>query len=317
MTDSNQTDGEVLNYDDSLKMPVIGYNNNNNSIVFNNPIETNLGIIASSEDTPVTFNSAIINGVLSVGSDFTEFIPMPLPSDPDNLNIPIINSMGTIQTTDLMIAKNGVIKLYSNTDGTHIYGDLIVDGNISGNISGNIDNITKDMVGLGNVDNTSDLSKPISTATQAALDLKANMAGLTKDMVELSNVDNTSDLLKPISDATQVALNLKAPLLNPIFNGIVTACWCGLRAYGTGGVIRSYGQVNVTTSNIEVTGTGTYKITMPSAHPLGANYGVVGSCISGFHCLFVTINSSTQFTVNTCNMSGVLVNGQFTVMTIP
>ena len=274
MTDSSQTDGEALNYNDSLKMPVIGYNNNNNSIVFNNPIETNLGIIASSEDTPVTFNSAIINGVLSVGSDFTEFIPMPLPSDPDNLNIPIINSMGTIQTTDLMIAKNGVINLYSNTDGTHIYGDLIVDGNISGNI----DNITKDMVGL-------------------------------------SNVDNTSDLLKPISDATQVALNLKAPLLNPIFNGIVTACWCGLRM--SGGVVQSYGQVNVTTSNIDVTGTGTYKITMPSAHPLGANYGVVGSSISGFHCLFVTINSSTQFTVNTCNMSGVLVNGQFTVMTIP
>ena len=30
--------------------------------------------------------------------------------------------------------------------------------------------ITKSSVGLGNVDNTSDLSKPISTATQAALD---------------------------------------------------------------------------------------------------------------------------------------------------
>jgi hypothetical protein len=29
------------------------------------------------------------------------------------------------------------------------------------------------MVGLDNVDNTNDLSKPISTATQTALDLKA------------------------------------------------------------------------------------------------------------------------------------------------
>lgn len=34
--------------------------------------------------------------------------------------------------------------------------------------------VTKSQVGLGNVDNTSDLGKPISTATQAALDLKAN-----------------------------------------------------------------------------------------------------------------------------------------------
>src|SRR5262249_29965741 len=34
--------------------------------------------------------------------------------------------------------------------------------------------IVKGDVGLGNVDNTSDLSKPISTATQSALDLKIN-----------------------------------------------------------------------------------------------------------------------------------------------
>lgn len=39
--------------------------------------------------------------------------------------------------------------------------------------------ITKTMVGLGNVDNTSDANKPVSTATQTALDLKANLAGPT------------------------------------------------------------------------------------------------------------------------------------------
>ena len=37
---------------------------------------------------------------------------------------------------------------------------------------------TKVMIGLGNVDNTSDLDKPISTATQAALDLKANASDI-------------------------------------------------------------------------------------------------------------------------------------------
>ena len=36
--------------------------------------------------------------------------------------------------------------------------------------------VTKDQVGLGNVNNTSDANKPISTATQAALNLKANLA---------------------------------------------------------------------------------------------------------------------------------------------
>jgi hypothetical protein len=39
--------------------------------------------------------------------------------------------------------------------------------------TGSVSGITKAMVGLDNVDNTNDLSKPISTATQTALDLKA------------------------------------------------------------------------------------------------------------------------------------------------
>lgn len=39
-------------------------------------------------------------------------------------------------------------------------------------------NITKDNIGLGNVDNTSDLNKPISSATQTALNEKANVSEL-------------------------------------------------------------------------------------------------------------------------------------------
>lgn len=96
--------------------------------------------------------------------------------------------------------------------------------------------VTKTQVGLSNVDNTSDINKPISTATQDALDLKydasnpsnfvdaagaaaaapvqsvSGKAGavlLDKSDVGLGNVDNTSDLNKPISTATQDALDLK------------------------------------------------------------------------------------------------------------
>ncbi len=42
-------------------------------------------------------------------------------------------------------------------------------------------------------------------------------------MVGLGNVDNTTDLLKPISTATQSALDLKANLASPTFTGTVTA----------------------------------------------------------------------------------------------
>ncbi len=106
--------------------------------------------------------------------------------------------------------------------------------------TGIVSGITKAMVGLSNVENTADLAKPISAATQEALDTKvstetfsttvatkANIAdvelkapiesptftgtvsGITKAMVGLSDVENTADLAKPISTATQEALDTK------------------------------------------------------------------------------------------------------------
>ena len=97
--------------------------------------------------------------------------------------------------------------------------------------TGTVSGITKTMVGLANVDNTSDANKPVSSATQSALNLKANIAspaftgtvtGITSTMVGLGNVDNTSDASKPVSSATQTALNLKSNLANPTFTGTVT-----------------------------------------------------------------------------------------------
>jgi len=97
--------------------------------------------------------------------------------------------------------------------------------------TGTVSGITKAMVDLANVDNTSDVDKPVSSATQTELNLKAPLAnpsftgtvsGITKAMVGLSNVDNTSDVNKPVSSATQTELNLKAPLANPSFTGTVS-----------------------------------------------------------------------------------------------
>jgi hypothetical protein len=46
---------------------------------------------------------------------------------------------------------------------------------------------------------------------------------LTKSDVGLANVDNTSDVNKPVSSATQTALNLKADLASPVLTGNPTA----------------------------------------------------------------------------------------------
>jgi hypothetical protein len=55
--------------------------------------------------------------------------------------------------------------------------DLALKANIaSPTFTGNVSGISATMVGLGNVTNTSDANKPVSTAQQTALDLKANIA---------------------------------------------------------------------------------------------------------------------------------------------
>ncbi|MDZ4329804.1 MAG: hypothetical protein U0945_04390, partial [Flavobacterium sp.] len=124
--------------------------------------------------------------------------------------------------------------------------------------TGTVSGVTAVMVGLGDVDNTSDANKPVSAATQTALDTKASNAdldlkaplesptftgtvsGVTALMVGLGDVDNTSDVNKPVSAATQTALDtkasnadldLKAPLESPTFTGTVsgvTAVMVGL-----------------------------------------------------------------------------------------
>ena len=65
--------------------------------------------------------------------------------------------------------------------------------------TGTVSGITKSMVGLGFVDNTTDAAKPISTATQAALNSKVNNADLT------------------------LALSAKASLNSPVFSGLISA----------------------------------------------------------------------------------------------
>jgi hypothetical protein len=50
------------------------------------------------------------------------------------------------------------------------------------------DTIVKSEIGLGNVDNTSDANKPVSTATQTALNAKADTSAVPTDLNDLSDV---------------------------------------------------------------------------------------------------------------------------------
>jgi len=48
--------------------------------------------------------------------------------------------------------------------------------------------VTKAQVGLGSVDDTSDVDKPVSSATQAELDLKETIAGAKKQAIKMAIV---------------------------------------------------------------------------------------------------------------------------------
>ena len=86
--------------------------------------------------------------------------------------------------------------------------------------------VTKGQVGLTSADDTADADKPVSTAQQTALDLKADDSDLTahtgntsnphvvtKAQVGLTSANDTSDADKPVSTAQQTAINLKQNIL--------------------------------------------------------------------------------------------------------
>ena len=77
--------------------------------------------------------------------------------------------------------------------------------------TGTVSGITKAMVGLGNVDNTADVNKPVSTATQAALDLKANATDVTTALALKANAADVTTALALKANAADVtaALDLK------------------------------------------------------------------------------------------------------------
>jgi Protein of unknown function (DUF2793) len=117
------------------------------------------------------------------------------------------------------------------TDGDK--GDIIVSG--TGTVWSLDVPQVRTTLSINNVDNTSDLGKPVSTAQAASIATKEPIisagtsaqywrgdkawVALDKTAVGLASVDNTSDLTKPVSTAQQAALNLKAPLVSPIFTG--------------------------------------------------------------------------------------------------
>jgi hypothetical protein len=154
----------------------------------------------------------------------------------DTTNVHGIADTSLLATTAATTSAIGTAVSNHNSVTTNVHGisdtaALATKTYADGAVTTAVSALTKSSVGLANVDNTSDANKPVSTATQTALDLKAPLAnptftgtvsGITKSMVGLANVSNTADADKPVSTATQTALNAKLNLAGGTLTGALT-----------------------------------------------------------------------------------------------
>lgn len=119
---------------------------------------------------------------VNIGTDDFRYItPKKLKIVTNGINTIIQNNYETLDTKiddEISRAKNKE---------TEINNDLTAHKNSTNNPH----NVTKEQVGLGNVNNTSDLDKPISTAVQTALNLKAN----NSDLATVAKSGSYNDLI--------------------------------------------------------------------------------------------------------------------------
>lgn len=127
------------------------------------------------------------------------------------------------ETTYGIASAVGVSTNYARQDHTH----------------GTMATPTKTTVGLSNVDNTADTAKPVSTAQQTALNLKADLASPTFSGTPSLPTGTTATTQSAADSTTKLATtafvttadNLKAPLASPAFTGTptgITATHVGL-----------------------------------------------------------------------------------------
>ena len=124
----------------------------------------------------LTTTGTTADGIITIastggGGTVTSVAALTLTTTGTDLSSSVANGTTTpvitLNVPDASATARGVISTSPQT----IAGDKTFTGTTSG--------ITKSMVGLNNVDNTSDVSKPISTATQTALNLKQDTLTLT------------------------------------------------------------------------------------------------------------------------------------------
>jgi hypothetical protein len=139
------------------------------------PVTTTIGNVVGTEISSLENVSSNIQDQLNakLGTISAESIYAPLsgPTFTGNVSLPSTTSIGSVSETEIGYLSGLIAPIQDQLTTRATTESPTFTGIVSG--------ITASMVGLTNVDNTSDLDKPVSNATQTALDAKLDLAGGT------------------------------------------------------------------------------------------------------------------------------------------
>lgn len=159
-TDSNQDD--FIKNKPSTFTPISHTHTSSEITDFQNNVTANANVTANTAARHTHSNKVLLDSYAQTEVDLADAVS----KKHTHSNISILNAITESFTTVLKTAYDSTVTWIS-TNGTNLLNHLT-------NTS-NPHSVTKTQVGLSNVDNTSDLNKPISTVTQTALNNKANI----------------------------------------------------------------------------------------------------------------------------------------------
>jgi len=213
------------------------------------PGTTSIGTITSSEIGHLSGVTSSIQDQIDDKLDSTTasstYAPLNDPTFGGTVSLPNTTSIGDVSAAEIGYLDGVTSSIQTQLTDLDTTKADIESPTFTGTVSG----ITSSMVGLGNVDNTSDLDKPISTDTQAALDAKLNLAGGTMTGKITLDGDPTQALhavTKQYVDSVEAGL-----ITRPAVRAATTSNLTGTYTNGTAGVNAQLNLGQLATLNID------------------------------------------------------------------
>jgi hypothetical protein len=170
------------------------------------PADTSIGDVSGTElgylNGVTSSVQTQLNAKLSTTSAESIYAKLEGATFTGNVVLTANTSIGSVDSTEIGYLNGVTSGIQTQLDAKAPTANPTFTGTVSG--------VTKGMVGLGDVDNTSDLDKPISNATQTALDLKANISSpVFTGEVETADLTVTGNLFVQGTTTTVSASDLK------------------------------------------------------------------------------------------------------------